>query len=120
MEIEQKLNTVDLIIQECRREVNNLLHKYVKYTTSHLENPEDLMRLVGELNCAHNHIQASLIDEDHDIYCILKHLSTSIILAGECYNPVMKRLYGALGILSDGKLRPCSACRREEDEESEV
>lgn len=113
--MEQKLYTSDLIIQECRREANQALLNYLNDSLE-VYNAEDLMRLVGELNCVHNHIEASLVDEDHDIYCIIKHLSTAIILAGECYRNIVKRLYGVFGILSDGKIRPCSACRREENE----
>lgn len=113
--MEQKLTNVDLIIQECRREANYSLLSYIR-GDEETYNAEDLMRLVGELNSIHNHIEAALVDEDHDIYCIIKHLSTSIILAGECYRNIERRLYGAFGILTDGRIRPCSACRREENE----
>lgn len=112
----EELDLADNIIQECRREANLVLLQYVKGETQ-IYNGEDLMRLVGELNCVHNHIEAAKVDEEHDLYCIIKHLSTAIILAGECYSKIMRRLYGAFGILSHSKIRPCLSCKREEIKE---
>lgn len=113
----EELVLADDIIQECRREANQLLLNYIK-GEEEVYNGEDLMRLVGELNCTHNHIEAAKVDSDHDLYCIIKHLATAIVLAGECCSKVMKRLYGAFGILTHGKIRPCLACKREEQKET--
>lgn len=99
--------------RELRREYNRLLDQAMKGAYSEY-NLEDLMRLVGTVEAAYNHLLAALAS-DGDIYCVLKHLSYAIILEGEMDNPHVEDLYDILAIVSNGKLEPCASCKREEE-----
>ena len=79
-------------------------------------NGEDLVRLVGTLEAAYNHALVSLAS-DGDIYCLLKHISYAIILAGEMDSPDVEELYEIMTIISDGRIEPCASCKREEEED---
>lgn len=103
-------------IQEERRRYNNLLLQAVQKKIE-VYNTEDLFRIVGELNCAYNHCIASLAG-DGDIYCILKHLATSVILAGEVDGNA-NELYQIVDTLTDGVVAPCKACHDEESDNKE-
>ena len=106
------------LIREERRYYNNKLQDVVEGTDEY--NSEDLMRLVGTLEAAYNHALASL-DSDQDIYCLLKHMSYAIILAGELEisEGDVGRLYDIMTIISNGRIEPCESCRREENKAEE-
>lgn len=108
-----KLQLIAEQIQEERRRYNNLLHKAVKKEIE-VYNTEDLFRIVGELNCAYNHCVASIAG-DGDIYCLLKHLATAVILAGEV-DGEGEALYQIVDTLTDGVVAPCKACHDEESD----
>lgn len=95
-----------------RRRRNNLLLRAVK-GEEEIYNLEDLMRLVGELQCAYNHCVASLAG-DGDIYCLLKHLSSAVILSGEVDGDSAE-LYQIIDALTEGKIAACKACHDEEE-----
>lgn len=105
-----QLKTVSETLREERRKYNNLLKEVVEGKDEY--NSEDLMRLVGTLEAAYNHCLAS-IASDGDIYCLLKHVSYAIILAGELDAPDVEPLYDILAIITDGRIEPCSACRQD-------
>lgn len=111
-ELRNRLKTAAEMIRTERRKYNNLLREIVNGTTEY--NSEDVMRLVGTLEAAYNHALAS-IAADGDIYCLLKHISYAIILAGELDNPDVETLYDILAVISNGKIESCSSCKREED-----
>lgn len=103
-------NAADLIRDE-RRKYNNLLKEVAEGREEY--NSEDLMRLVGTLEAAYNHALAS-IASDGDIYCLLKHISYAIILAGELQEADVEPLYTIMTIITNGRIEPCAACHREE------
>lgn len=103
-------NAADLIRDE-RRKYNNLLKEVVEGREEY--NSEDLMRLVGTLEAAYNHALAS-IASDGDIYCLLKHISYAIILAGELQEADVEPLYTIMTIITNARVEPCSSCHREE------
>lgn len=70
------------------------------------------MRLVGELQCAYNHCVASLAG-DGDIYCLLKHLSSAVILSAEVDGDSTE-IYRILSAITNGAIEPCQACKNEE------
>lgn len=108
--------TLDLVaveIQEERRRRNNQLLDLVE-GRAEVYNGEDLMRLVGELNAAYNHCVASIAG-DGNIYCLLKHISTAIILAGEVDGDA-SALYQIMAALTNNKVQPCKACMDEIEE----
>lgn len=107
-----QLKTVMLQLRELRRRYNEQLKSAAEGTLTNY-NGEDLARLVGTLEAAYNHCLASLAS-DGDIYCLLKHISYAIILAGEMDIPDTEELYEIMTIISDGRIEPCSSCRREE------
>lgn len=111
-ELRNRLKTAAEMIRTERRKYNNLLREIVNGTTEY--NSEDVMRLVGTLEAAYNHALAS-IAADGDIYCLLKHISYAIILAGELDSPDVENLYDILAVISNGKIESCSSCKREED-----
>lgn len=114
-----QLKTVLIILRNLRRKYNNKLND-VANGIGEEYNGEDLVRLVGTLEAAYNHCLVSMTS-DGDIYCVLKHVSYAIILAGEMDVPEVEDLYNIIVILSDGKIEPCSSCKREEaDDKTKV
>lgn len=111
-----QLKTAAELIRTERRKYNDLLKKVVEGAEEY--NSEDLMRLVGTLEAAYNHALASLAS-DGDIYCLLKHMSYAIILAGELEQPDLEPLYDIMAIISDGKIEPCQACRNDAEQKTE-
>lgn len=109
----QTLELVAADIQEERRRRNNQLLDLVE-GRAEVYNGEDLMRLVGELNAAYNHCVASIAG-DGNIYCLLKHISTAIILAGEVDGDAAA-LYQIMAALTNNKIQPCKACMDEIEE----
>ena len=106
-----QLKTAAELLRSERRKYNNLLKEVVEGKKEY--NSEDLMRLVGTLEAAYNHCLAS-IASDGDVFCLLKHCSYAIILAGELENPDLETLYEIVTIISDGAIGPCDSCHREE------
>lgn len=103
-------------IDEAIVKLRNLRRVYSQAILDALEseNPEeyeceDLIRLVGHLQAAYDHLLASK-ERDNDLYCVLgKHLPAALILAGEIGEDV-GQIYTILSLLSDGKIHPCSSC----------
>ena len=110
------LEVVALDIQAERRRRNNQLLQAVNGETE-IYNLEDLLRLVGELNAAYNHCVASIAG-DGDIYCLLKHLATAIVLAGEVDGDATA-IYQMVATITNDKIQPCVACHQEEKKEEE-
>lgn len=100
-------------IRDLRRKYNNILNGVANGEEKEY-NGEDLVRLVGTLEAAYNHCLVSLAS-DGDIYCLLKHTAYAIILAGEMDAPDVEELYEIMTIISDGRIEPCSSCKREEE-----
>lgn len=118
MEYEHKraqLLTVATKLRDLRRYYNNILRDVAEGKVAEY-NGEDLVRLVGTLEAAYNHALVS-IASDGDIYCLLKHVSYAIILAGEMDSPDVEELYEIMTIISDGRIEPCASCKREEEED---
>lgn len=106
----QLLEVVSLDIQEERRRRNKQLLDAVEGRIQ-IYNGEDAGRLVGELNAAYNHCVASLAG-DGNIYCLLKHLCTAVVLAGEVDGDA-EAIYQILQTISNGVIAPCKACQDE-------
>lgn len=107
-----QLKTAAEMVRGERRKYNKLL-KLLTEGSLREYNGEDLMRLVGTLEAAYNHLLAS-IASDGDVYCVLKHLSYAIILVGELDSPDVETLYDIMTIITDGRVAPCASCHREE------
>lgn len=107
-----RLLTATELVRGERRKYNNLFKAVVNGQGTEY-NLEDLGRLIGELECAYNHILAALAS-DGDMYCVYKHLWCAVVLAGELDNPDVEALYDILSIVSDGKVSACMACAREQ------
>lgn len=112
-----RLKTVAELIRTERRKYNNLLLEVVEGRGKEY-NAEDLMRLVGTLEAAYNHCLASIAG-DGDIFCLLKHISYAIILAGELDAPDVSPLYDILAVITDGQIEPCLSCQRETNNRKE-
>ena len=110
-----QLLTVVTKLRDLRRHYNNILKDVAEGKVAEY-NGEDLVRLVGTLEAAYNHALVSLAS-DGDIYCLLKHVSYAIILAGEMDSPDVEELYEIMAIISDGRIEPCASCKREEEED---
>lgn len=102
--------------------VKNLRREYSRMIEFALESEdkyecEDMLRLVGHLQATYDHLLASRV-HDMDGYCVIcKHLPTALILAGEIGWEVGP-IYNIMSILTDGKIKPCSACKEEKNDES--
>lgn len=112
-----QLLTVAAKLRDLRRYYNNILRDVAEGKVAEY-NGEDLARLVGTLEAAYNHALVS-IASDGDIYCLLKHVSYAIILAGEMDSPDVEELYEIMTIISDGRIEPCASCKREEEEDKD-
>lgn len=112
-----QLLTVVTKLRDLRRHYNNILKEVAEGKVAEY-NGEDLVRLVGTLEAAYNHALVS-IASDGDIYCLLKHVSYAIILAGEMDSPDVEELYDIMTIISDGRIEPCASCKREEEEDKD-
>lgn len=113
---EDRLNQLKFVltkIRDLRRKYNNVLNDVANGEEKEY-NGEDLVRLVGTLEAAYSHCLVSLAS-DGDIYCLLKHTAYAIILAGEMDAPDVEELYEIMTIISDGRIEPCSSCKREEE-----
>ena len=99
------------MVRNVRRRYNKMLENLVEGTADQY-NGEDLMRLVGTLEAAYYHLWAAIAG-DGDIYCALKHLSYAIILAGELDDPDVEDLYEIMGVLTNGVIEPCAACKED-------
>lgn len=106
-----QLKTAAEMIRAERRKYNNLLKDVVEGRAEEY-NSEDLMRLVGTLEGAYNHCLAS-IAADGDRYCLIKHLSYAIILAGELDRPDVEPLYDIIAVITNGRIEPCQSCRQD-------
>lgn len=111
-----QLKTAAELIRTERRRWNNRLNALVAGKIKEY-NGEDLMRLVGTLEAAYNHCLASIAG-DGDIYCLLKHISYAIILAGELDEPDVESLYEIITIISNGAIEPCAACKSDAQSEN--
>lgn len=75
---------------------------------------EDLIRLIGHLQTSYDHLLAARI-RDNDIYCVIaKHLPAALILAGEIGYETGP-IYEIMSILTEGKIKPCSACEKDKN-----
>lgn len=110
------MNNIEAAIPKLRE----LRRQYSRMVESILESAddyecEDLLRLVGHLQAAYDHLLASRV-HDGDLYCVLgKHLPTALILAGEIGIEVGP-IYEIMSILTDGKIKPCSACKKDKED----
>lgn len=110
---------MDKVLELVRDDINEERRRYNKLLLAFLEgeedifNKEDLLKIIGELNAAYNHAVSSLAG-DNDIYCILKHLSTAIVYAGEIEGEA-KALWQIVETLTEGKIFACQACHDEEE-----
>lgn len=111
-----QLKTVLIQLRDLRRHYNNILNDVAQGKAGEY-NGEDLVRLVGTLEAAYNHCLVSMTS-DGDIYCLLKHISYAIILAGEMDVPEVEDLYEIMTVISDGRIEPCSSCKREEKDDN--
>ena len=111
-----QLKTVLITLRNLRRKYNNKLNDVAKGEGDEY-NGEDLVRLVGTLEAAYNHCLVAMTS-DGDIYCLLKHVSYAIILSGEMDVPEVEDLYEIMTIISDGRIEPCSSCKREEADDN--
>lgn len=97
-------------LQTYRRRVNNDLVDFVSGEKEIL-NSEDLVRLVGNLNSAYQHLVSGVSTNNIDgaLFCTYKHLATALIQAEEVYGD-NAQIYEIISLMSDGKITACSAC----------
>lgn len=114
--MEDKLITAAKEVQKIRREYSRILEITIQESSSDILEVEDLIRLVGTLEATYNHL-LSAVAGDGDLYCVYKHLSYALILAGEIGYSV-GAIYNVFSILTDGKIKPCSACKEDKNDES--
>lgn len=108
-----QLKTAAEMIRELRRSYSrDFLAKVESKNEGDSLALEDEMRLVGTLEAAYNHCLAS-IASDGDIYCLAKHVSYAIILAGELEQPDVEPLYDILAIITNGRVEACAACAQD-------
>lgn len=109
--MEDKLILAAKEVQKIRREYTKTLEIVIQEDITDVLAVEDLIRLVGTLEAAYNHLLSAAAG-DGDLYCVYKHLSYALILAGEVGSTVGP-IYNILSILTDGKIEPCSACKED-------
>lgn len=115
----EKLKLAATLVNDARRAANKDLLSFI-HGEKKIKNAEDLKRLVGQLECTHDHLVTAILS-DGDIYCAIKHLSAAQELLTELtdwdkYVIVGKQLWGAFGFISNNKIRPCSSCKEDRNE----
>ena len=97
-------------LRTLRREYSHIVEEVLQSTDDY--ECEDLLRLIGHLQASYDHLLTARV-HDGDVYCVVaKHLPACIILAGEVGIEVGP-IYEILAILTDGKVKPCSACKED-------
>ena len=71
-----------------------------------VENLDDLMKLVGELECAYLH---SLDDAENSRYCLLKHLACAYVLSCEVDGDTVL-VSEIIREVSDNTIYACKSC----------
>lgn len=101
------------LVKELRREYSRLIEFTLESENKY--ECEDMLRLVGHLQATYDHLLASRV-QDNDLYCVLgKHLPAALILAGEVGVEVGP-IYNIMSVLTDGKIKPCSACKKDKND----
>lgn len=110
--MEEKIEKSILEVQKLRRTYTKILDDELS-NNQEIEDTlelEDMIRLVGTLEAAYNHLLAAKITGT--LYCVYKHLSYALILAGEVGTEVGP-IYTIMSLLTDGKIKPCSSCEND-------
>lgn len=104
-------------VQQVRRYRNNQLLGAVSGEVD-IYNLEDLVRLVGNLNAAYQHLCSALTVDDSEraLFCVYKHLATALIQSEEVDGQT-KAIYDIFDELSGGKILACGACDDDKDKE---
>lgn len=101
------------LVKELRREYSRMI-EYALDSDDKYE-CEDMIRLVGHLQATYDHLLASRAHDGDTYCCVAKHLPTALILAGEIGIDVGP-IYNIMSVLTDGKIKPCSACKEDKNE----
>lgn len=100
-------------IQTYRRACNSHLQALI-LAKEDIPNLEDLVRLVGNLNCAVEHLSIAVDAKTQSsaLFCVLKHLSTALILATEVYE-TSSEVAEMIGLVSNGLYKTCMDCEND-------
>lgn len=114
MELSNQLDGIMFIVQNERRRRNKQLLEAVENPDS-IYNIEDLFRLVGDLEATYQHLGSMKVISDTNVYCCLKHLASAYVHALEVDGDV-KLIMEIIGLLTNNRIRPCSACKDDMEE----
>ena len=119
-----KLELIIDLIQTERRYLNNLLADICVMPEGvepvFVDNLEDLVRAVGNMNAAYEHVKAMQTLDDPDdykigLFCLIKHLATALVQIEEV-GLSTRMIYKIINEVSGGRIEACGAC--EDDSEA--
>ena len=112
------LESVIDLIQTERRYLNNILADVCTMPEGveplSVDNPEDLVRAVGNMNAAYEHAKSmQTLDDANDyktgLFCLMKHLATALVQIEEV-GLSTRMIYQIIKEVSGGRIKACGAC----------
>ena len=113
-----KLELIIDLIQTERRYLNNILADVCTMPEGveplFVDNPEDLVRAVGNMNAAYEHAKSmQTLDDPNDyktgLFCLMKHLATALVQIEEV-GLSTRMIYKIIKEVSGGRIKACGAC----------
>ena len=113
-----KLESIIDLIQTERRYLNNILADVCSMPEGveplFVDNPEDLVRAVGNMNAAYEHAKSmQTLDNANDyktgLFCLMKHLATALVQIEEV-GLSTRMIYQIIKEVSGGRIKACGAC----------
>lgn len=120
-----KLESIIDLIQTERRYLNNILADVCSMPEGveplFVDNPEDLVRAVGNMNAAYEHAKSmQTLDNANDyktgLFCLMKHLATALVQIEEV-GLSTRMIYEIIKEVSGGRIKACGAC---EDDSAKI
>lgn len=118
------LESIIDLIQTERRYLNNILADVCTMPEGveplFVDNPEDLVRAVGNMNAAYEHAKSMQTLDSADeyktgLFCLMKHLATALVQIEEV-GLSTRMIYQIIREASNGRIKACGAC--EDDSEA--
>lgn len=113
-----KLESIIDLIQTERRYLNNILADVCSMPEGveplFVDNPEDLVRAVGNMNAAYEHAKSmQTLDSANEyktgLFCLMKHLATALVQIEEV-GLSTRMIYQIIKEVSGGRIKACGAC----------
>lgn len=120
MDERKRLEYLSGLVLDERRKANKVLDTVDLAAT---KNANDLVKYVGHLNAAYDHVLEALASPTQNTFCIWKHLATALVLSSELVgvsiwsersqDGMAQAVWEMLAVLSNGAIDPCADCKKD-------